>query len=291
MNSTLEKLLKQLDLELLAPDVLRGQGAGGVRMRSFGGHVAAQTVMAAGLCTPGAAAHSLHLYFVRPGDPHAPVEFHVERVRDGSAYAARAVRAIQHGELILQAQLSFVSPKRMGLEHQVSAPDVPPPEQCPDWEEVVTSQLSDLSEELRQFMIRERPIELRPVQSFESLQTHPSATQQQFWIRAPAALPDDPLLHQALATYMSDHTLLSSVLRPHGLTFLNRGVVGASLDHAVWFHRPFRMDQWLLYTQESPIAFAGRGLAFGHYFDQQGTLVASMAQEGVIRRRKGADDA
>jgi acyl-CoA thioesterase-2 len=285
MTQALSNLLTQLDLEQVAADVFLGHGPGGTRRRLFGGHVAAQTVVAAGRCTPDAALHSLHVYFLRPGDPHAPIEFHVERVRDGRSYSARLVRAVQHDAVVLHASLSFVGAGRRGFEHQVSAPDVPRAEACPTWEQWSGPRLAMMTDEQRLQYVRERPIEVRPVLPIDALTPQPGGTRQQFWCRAPAPLPDDPLLHQALATYASDHTLLSATLRPHGRTFMSRGVIAASLDHTMWFHRPFRMDQWILYSQEAPVAFEGRGLAQGHYFDERGTLVASMAQEGVIRQR------
>jgi acyl-CoA thioesterase II len=288
MPEAFSNLMKQLDLEPTASDVFRGQGPGGARRRMFGGHVAAQAVVAAGRCTPQRVLHSLHLYFLRPGDPHAPVELRVERLRDGRSHATRLVRAIQHDELILHASVSFVAAEGAEgnrLVHQISAPVVPPPEACMTWEDWARGRLAELSEEHRQVFLRERPIEIRPVQSIDDLTPQTGGTSQQFWCRAPTLIGDDALLHQAVATYASDHTLLSASLRPHGLTFMTRGVMAASLDHAFWFHRPFRMDQWLLYSQEAPAAFGGRGLSTGHYFDQQGTLVASMAQEGVIRVR------
>ena len=285
MTQALSNLLTQLDLEQVRTDVFLGHGPGGTRRRLFGGHVAAQAVVAAGRCTPDAAVHSLHVYFLRPGDPHAPIEFHVERVRDGRSYSARLVRAMQHDAVVLHASLSFVGAGRAGFEHQVSAPQVLPAESCPTWEQWSAPRLALMTDEQRLQYVRERPIEVRPVQPIDALTPAPGGTRQQFWCRAPAPLPDDPLLHQALATYTSDHTLLSATLRPHGRTFMSRGVIAASLDHSMWFHRPFRMDQWVLYSQESPVAFEGRGLAHGHYFDERGTLVASMAQEGVIRQR------
>ncbi|MET0384662.1 MAG: acyl-CoA thioesterase II [Polyangiales bacterium] len=285
MTQALSNLLTQLDLQTLATDTFLGPGPGGTRRRVFGGHVAAQALSAAGRCSEGLAAHSLHLYFLRPGDPTAAVEFRVERLRDGRSYATRLVRAIQHDQVILHASLSFVSPEHDGFEHQITPPDVPPPAACPTWEAWAAPRIAQMSPETRAQYVRERPIEVRPISPVDPTSPAPAGTRQQFWMRAPSALGDDPLLHQTLATYISDHTLLSAVLRPHGRTFMSRGMLVASLDHAMWFHRPFRVDQWLLYSQETPTAFAGRGLALGHYFDERGTLVASMAQEGVLRQR------
>lgn len=287
MNQTLVDLLRWLDLEPIATDTFRGAGPGGTRRRLFGGHVAAQALVAAGRCAPGAHAHSLHVYFLRLGDPHTPIEYRVERLRDGRAFSARLVRAVQHGEEILVATASFVTPEHAGLEHQASAPAVPPPAACMSWDEWAGPRLAQMSEAQRLQFLRERPIEVRFVNPTDAKCPLPGEAAQQVWLRAPAEpgqLSDEPLLHQALAAYASDHTLLSAVLRPHGKTFMSRGVLAASVDHTIWFHRPFRMDQWLLYAQTAPVAFAGRGLALGHFFDEAGQLLASMAQEGVVRQ-------
>jgi len=289
MQSDLKNLLSWLDLEPVSQDVWRGQTPGGTRRRLFGGHVAAQALMAAGrsLALQGRAAHSLHVYFLRLGDPHAPIEYRVECLRDGRSYSARIVRALQHGDEILHASASFAESEHAGFEHQVSAPAVPPPAACPSWDDWAGPRLAQLPEAARLQFVRERPIEIRPVAPLDARDPQAGDPQQQFWLRAPAEpgeLSDDLLLHQTIATYASDHTLLSSVLRPHGQTFMSRGMLAASLDHSIWFHRPFRMDQWLLYAQQSPAAFGGRGLALGHFYDPQGTLVASMAQQGVVRQ-------
>jgi acyl-CoA thioesterase-2 len=285
MDTELSNLLTMLELESIAPDVYRGPAPGGSRRRIFGGHAAAQAVMAAGRSTPGSPVNSLHLYFLRPGDPQTPIEYRVERLRDGRSFATRLVRASQRDHVILHASLSFARPEHAGFEHQIEMPDVPPPAACPSWDDWVGPRLAQMPDEMRAQFVRERPIELRPVRPLDASDPEPAGMRQQFWCRAPGALADDPLLHQVLATYTSDHTLLSSIMRPHGRNFMTRGVMAASVDHTIWFHRPFRMDQWILYAQETPAAFAGRGLAFGHYFDARGTLLASMAQEGVIRQR------
>ena len=287
MQAELTNLLSWIDLERVGDDVWRGQTPGGTRRRLFGGHVAAQALMAAGRTVHGRPAHSLHVYFLRLGDPHTPIEYRVERLRDGRSYSARMVRAVQHGHEILHASASFAEPEQPGLEHQVSAPVVPPPAACPSWDDWAGPRLSQLPAQVRAQFVRERPIEIRPVAPLDARTPQPADPEQQFWLRAPAEpgeLGDDLLLHQTLATYASDHTLLSSVMRPHGKTFMSRGILAASVDHAIWFHRPFRMDQWLLYAQKSPVAFGGRGLALGHFYDEQGNLLASMAQEGVVRQ-------
>jgi acyl-CoA thioesterase-2 len=285
MTEAVANLLKILDLEHVQVDTYRGSGSGGTRRRIFGGHVAAQAVVAAGRSTKGVPLHSMHLYFLRPGDPNAEIEYSVERLRDGRSFATRLVRATQHDRVIFHASASFCTPEHAGFEHQISAPAVPPPAACKSWDDWVGPRLAEMPDEARLQFQRERPVELRPVHPVDARDPQPDGTQQQFWCRVLGELGEDPLLHQAVATYTSDHALLSSVLRPHGRTFMSRGVMAASLDHTIWFHRPFRADQWLLYAQTAPVAHGGRGLAFGHYFDQAGTLVASMAQEGVLRQR------
>lgn len=287
MSEALANLLKWLDLSQVGIDRFQGEGPGGTRRRLFGGHVAAQALVAAGRCVPDAGAHSLHVYFLRLGDPHTPIEYRVERLRDGRSYRARLVRAVQHGQEILVATASFATPDQTGPAHQVDAPIVPPAAACMSWEDWAAPRLAEMPQATRLQYERPRPIEIRPVNPVDARTPEPGEFAQQFWLRAPAQpqeLGDDPLLHQGIATYASDHTLLSAVLRPHGVTFMSRGVLAASVDHTIWFHRPFRMDQWLLYSQTAPVAFGGRGLALGHFFDEQGALVASMAQEGVVRR-------
>jgi acyl-CoA thioesterase II len=274
-----------LDLESIGPDCFRGASPGGTRRRLFGGHVAAQALAAASRTVIDAPAHSLHAYFLRPGDPHEPIEYRVQRLRDGRSFATRVVQAVQHDRIILHASLSFHTPEPVALEHQRSAPVVPPPAACMTWDEWVAPRLAEMPEDARLQMTRERPIELRPIDPVDTRAPKPAGLSQRFWCRALGELPDDAQLHQCMAAYASDHTLLSCVMRPHGRTFMSRGVMAATVDHAIWFHRPFRMDQWLLYDQETPVAFGGRGLAFGHFFDEQGVLVASMAQEGVVRQR------
>jgi acyl-CoA thioesterase-2 len=284
MNEALSNLVSMLDLEAVGSDAFLGRNPGGSRQRVFGGHVAAQALMAAGRTVPGLPAHSLHAYFLRPGDPKLPIEYAVERLRDGTSFSTRAVVARQKGEAILHAAASFQHPEQ-SFEHQKSAPVVPPPAACVSWEVWMAPRIARLSEQGKKELLSDRAIDILPIDPVDMAAPEPSGMQQNFWIRADENLPVDPLLHQCLATYASDHTLLGAAMRPHGRTFLSSGIMAASLDHTIWFHRPFRMDQWLLYTQESPVAFGARGLAFGHFFDQQGVLVASMAQEGLIRQR------
>jgi acyl-CoA thioesterase-2 len=284
MSDQLANLLSLLDLEATGVDTFRGHGHGGSRPRMFGGHVAGQSLMAAGRTVTDMTAHSLHAYFLRPGDPNLPIDFHVDRPRDGRSFATRSVVASQNGEAILQASMSF-HVAETGFEHQRSAPPTPPPAACMTWEAWAAPRLAQLSEARRNMLARDRPIEIRPIDPVDSANPAPAGLEQRFWVRAGQGLPDDALLHQCVATYTSDHTLLSCILRPHSRTFMSNGVMAASLDHTIWFHRPFKMDQWLLYSQTTPVAHAARGLALGHFFDEQGVLVASMAQEGLVRQR------
>ena len=284
MTEALANLLLMMDLEATGPDTFRGLGPGGSRRRMFGGHVAGQALMAAGRTLSGLPAHSLHAYFLRPGDPNQSSDFRVERVRDGKSFATRLVTASQQGEPILTASVSFHAAER-GFEHQKAMPQVKPPEACISWDDWMGPRLAQLSPEARAQMVRERPIELRPIDPIAMRDPVPSGRFQHFWCRASGQVPDDALLQQAVATYASDHALLSAVMRPHGRTFLSQGIMAASLDHSIWFHRPFKIDAWLLYAHETPAAFGARGLSFGHFFDQQGVLVASTAQEGLVRER------
>jgi acyl-CoA thioesterase II len=281
-HDALKKLLALLDLEEIDPNLYRGLTSQEPRPRVFGGHVAGQALVAAGRTAPGMAVHSLHAYFLRPGEPALPIVYTVTRIRDGKSFVTRLVVASQRGEAIfnLSAQFHVAEP---GFEHQAEMPNVPPPEQCTSWDEWMKPISDRLPSELLQRLLRERPIEIRPVDPIDMLAPVPGGFRQSFWMRASDAMPDDPLLHQCVATYASDHTLLGAAMRPHGKTFLSRDLMAASLEHAMWFHRPFRMDEWILYSQQSPASFGGRGLAFGCFFTQAGTLVASVAQEGLIR--------
>jgi acyl-CoA thioesterase-2 len=282
--SALETLLTQLDLEQLDADLYRGENPKSRRPRMFGGHVASQALIAAERTVGSMPAHSLHAYFLRAGQPGVPVLYRVERTRDGRSFRTRSVIAEQEGEAILQLSASFQHPET-GIEHTEPPRDVPPPEACVSWEDWFGKLATRLPEEVLADRLRERPIELRFVDPVDILKPAPGGLHQQVWIRAAGPLPDEGRIHRAVATYASDHTLLSAVMRPHGFTFMSRGVMAASLDHALWFHRPFRVDEWLLFDQSSPAAFGGRGLALGRFYTQRGELVASMAQEGLVRTR------
>jgi acyl-CoA thioesterase II len=223
--------------------------------------------------------HSMHGYFLRAGDSDEPITFAVERLRDGRSFSARRVHAIQFGKPILSMIASFQQ-DAPGVDHQDRMPEVPAPEDLPTTQEL----LGHIDHPIAQYWARERPIDLRHVQSPVYWKADPEpAARQAVWMRVPGAMPDDPLLHRAVLGYSSDYTLLESVLRRHGLAWATPGLKAASLDHAMWWHRPLRADEWLLYVQSSPSASGARGLGIGRIFSRDGRLVASVAQEGMLR--------
>ena len=281
MTKALDRLLELLDLEQVEVNIFRGRSPDERRQRVFGGQVAGQALVAAGRTVPGdRPVHSLHAYFIRPGDPAVPLVYLVDRVRDGRSFTTRRVSAIQHGKTIFTLSASFHRPEP-GLEHADPMPDVPPPEMV----ERTSDRLARLLGEVPPHMV-DNPIDLRSVgplsveaERDRSLRT----TKNLVWLRVDGELPDDPLLHVCLMTYASDMTLLDSVLLGHGLSWVDGRTSGASLDHAMWFHRPFRADRWLLYAQDSPVAHGARGLAHGEVFTAEGELVVSVMQEGLVR--------
>ena len=277
-ESPLEVLLGCLDLEALDADLFLGDpGPGSGRL--FGGMVAAQSVIAAGR-TVGAERplHSLHAYFLRPGRHDLPIRFVVDRIRDGRSFTTRRVVAHQAGEAIFNLAASFALPER-GIEHQDPMPAAPPPDSLPDWEDVRAQMLRDPS-----LGRAHGPVEVRMC---DPLTPDPSPARQRNWMRVRGELPDDPLLHTAMLVYATDRTLLSTAARPHGIPWRER--LGASLDHAVWIHEAVRLDGWLLYTSESPVARSARGMIFGAIHRPDGLRVASVAQEGLVRRRRDRD--
>ena len=287
MSKALDQVLDLLDLEQIEVDIFRGRSPEGERrQRVFGGQVAGQALVAAGRTVPeDRPVHSLHAYFIRPGDPTVPLIYLVERVRDGRSFTTRRVTTIQHGKTIFTLSASFHRDEP-GVEHADPMPDVPPPD--------AIATTAERMEKLFGPSVREwydgNPIDIRHIGplSFEA-ERDPSlrTTRSMVWLRVDGDLPDDPLLHVCLMTYASDMTLLDSVLLAHGLSWADGRTTGASLDHAMWFHGPFRADQWLLYSQESPVASGARGLARGQVFTQDGQLVVSVVQEGLIRARAG----
>ncbi|MGJ5755676.1 acyl-CoA thioesterase-2 [Streptomyces puniciscabiei] len=285
MSQALQDLLDLLDLEQIEENIFRGQSRSAVVPRVFGGQVAAQALVAAGRTVPAdRPAHSLHAYFLRPGDPGAPIVYTVDRIRDGRSFTTRRVVAVQHGKPIFHLSASFQTYEE-GLEHQAPMPASPDPATLPTSQERLRGYGHLAPEVVEKFLEAREAIDLRyvdepPYGQFGA----PREPHSQVWFRTNGKLDDDPLLHVVLATYVSDMTLLDSVLLAHGRGGWAVGdVVGASLDHAMWFHRPFRADEWLLYDQESPSAHGGRGLGQARIYTQDGRLAITVIQEGVVR--------
>jgi acyl-CoA thioesterase-2 len=277
VGDALDQLVSLLDLEEIELNIYRGYSPDVSRLRVFGGQVAAQALMAAGRTVAKGRVHSLHSYFLRPGDPRIPIVYEVDRIRDGKSFTTRRVVAIQRGEAIFNMSASF-HVDEPGLEHGEPMPEVPDPETLP----TLAERLKPYSDQLAQFLSRPHPIDQRFVGELPWVKK-PREPRQQLWIRADGSLPDDPLLHACVVTYASDMSLFDSILLPHGIRWDDPSFMGASLDHCMWFHRPFRADEWLLYVQWSPAAHGARGLALGQLFSRDGRLVVSLAQEGLVR--------
>ncbi|NUW35177.1 acyl-CoA thioesterase II [Nonomuraea sp. SMC257] len=289
MNEALKELLDLLDLEQIELDIFRGRSPEERIQRVFGGQVAAQALVAAGrTAPPDRAVHSLHAYFIRPGDPSVPIVYNVERVRDGRSFTTRRVVAIQHGKAIFTMSASFHIFED-GLEHQASVmPEVPDPATLPTFQDRMYALVGDRPE-YRDWLSRPRPVDARyatPLTWEAHRNPELRSAKTNVWFRYDADLPDDPLLHVVLAAYASDFTLVDTVLLAHGIAWGASDIQGASLDHAMWFHRPFRADDWLLYAQQSPWAGGARGLARGEMFTASGDLVVSVVQEAMIRVTK-----
>ncbi|WP_328538656.1 acyl-CoA thioesterase [Streptomyces sp. NBC_00344] len=290
MNPALESLLDLLDLEQIEQDIFRGLSRSAVVPRVFGGQVAAQALVAAGRTVPAErSTNSLHSYFLRPGDPGAPIVYTVDRIRDGRSFTTRRVVAVQHGQPIFHLTASFQTYEE-GLEHQAAMPQAPDPETLPTAAEMLPRHADRFLDP----SVVDRLLEARAAVDLRYVDAPPFATvgtprepRSQVWFRTSGKLDgaiDQPLLHVCLATYVSDMTLLDSVLLAHGRGGWATGdVVGASLDHAMWFHRPFRADEWLLYDQESPSASGGRGLGQARIYTRDGQLAVTVIQEGVVR--------
>jgi acyl-CoA thioesterase II len=229
--------------------------------------------------------HSLHAYFLLGGDPKVPIIYEVDRIRDGKSFTTRNVKAIQHGRAIFSMSVSFHL-SEPGLAHQVKMPDVPKPDALPSEAEIKERILPLMPEPVRRYYERERPIELRPVEYSRYLGEKSEDGRFNVWIRATGQLPDEPAIHQCVLAYASDMMLLDAALIPHGRSVFSEDIMAASLDHALWFHRPFRADEWLLYAQDSPSLADSRGFSRGLIFASDGTLVASVAQEGLLRQRR-----
>ena len=281
MTSSLNDLVDLLDLEPIEVNIFRGKSPDENRQRVFGGQVAGQALVAAARTVDETdrQVHSLHAYFLRPGDPGKPILYQVDRLRDGRSFTTRRVIAIQHGKVIFNLQASFhtVEP---GPDHQIKGPSgVPDPETLPDFKE----RMAPYKDIIGEWYDRPRPIDLRYVDSDPFAREGNPSLGQRVWMRADGRLPDDPVLHTCIATYASDFTLLDTTLLPHGLSWNSKGVQMASLDHAMWFHRPFRADEWMLYDQYSISTSNARGLAGGSIYTASGELAVTVIQEGLIR--------
>jgi acyl-CoA thioesterase II len=283
MGDALDELLALLELEALEVNLFRGLSPHEDRQRVFGGQVAAQALVAAGRTVgEDRPVHSLHAYFLRPGDPNIPIVYEVDRIRDGKSFTTRRVVAIQHGRAIFNLAASFQIVEN-GPDHQMPMPDVPGPDELPTWQQRVEPYLERLGPDLAQWLVRERPIDSRPVDDPRWLDPTPREPQQDVWIRSNGDLPEVPLIHECVVAYASDLTLLDTAMFPHAISYREQQYMIASLDHAMWFHRPFRADDWLLYHQTSPVASRARGLAQGSIFCRDGTLAITVIQEGLIR--------
>jgi acyl-CoA thioesterase II len=280
VQDAVDDLIRLLDLEAIEVNIFRGRSPDVKRQRVFGGQVAGQALVAAGRTVEDRySVHSLHAYFLRPGDPSIPILYEVDRIRDGRSFVTRRVVAIQHGRAIFNLAASFHVAEQ-GLDHQAAMPtDLPDPDSLPDFKE----RWKDLAEMLGDDYERDRPIDTRHCDWEPKDRKNPLPPYQRVWLRADGRLPDDPVLHVCILTYASDMTLLDTSLLPHGSGAVDGGIMMASLDHAMWFHRPFRADEWLLYVQDTPSASGARGLARGSIFTRGGDLAVSVVQEGLIR--------
>ncbi len=279
MKDDLDVLVDLLDLEQVEVNIFRGTQPDEERQRVFGGQVAAQALVAAGRTVESGTVHSLHSYFLRPGDPSIPILYEVDRIRDGRSFTTRRVVAIQHGRAIYNMQTSF-HVEEEGFEHGFAMPAAPPPEDLPSFRELVAD-----PGELNEYESRNHPIDMRFIGGLPWRTRTPESREpyKKLWIKADGTLGDDPLLHASVAAYASDMSLFDTILAPHAIDWDDVTFMGASLDHCMWFHRPFRIDEWMLFDTDSPVAHGARGLARGFLFDRAGQLCVSMVQEGLTR--------
>jgi acyl-CoA thioesterase-2 len=285
MDSTLQDLVKQLDLEQLEVNLFRGQSSDLGGKSVFGGQVIGQALVAAGRTVEDRPPHSLHAYFLLPGDMAAPIVYEVDRIRDGKSFSARRVQAIQHGNPILSMIASFQRPES-GLEHQLPMPEVPKPEELRSAAEMRPGWLDEagITDPVKRAVLsRSLAIDFKPVVPNNPFKPKAGEPRQSIWFKTVDRIPDEPTLHRCLLAYTSDFNLIGTALKPHGQTWFNPKMVVASLDHALWFHRDFRADEWLLYVMDSPSTQGSRGLARGLIYERSGKLVASVAQEGLMR--------
>jgi acyl-CoA thioesterase-2 len=286
MSKGLIDLFAILDLEAIDVDLFRGNSLETGRQRVFGGQVIGQAMAAACRTVEGRLPHSLHCYFIRPGDPQVPIIYQVERLRDGKSYSTRRVTAIQRGNAIFSSMVSFHIDEQGAFDHEDKMPNVPPPEELAAEELLRQPKFAEMPEIIRRYHGSDRLIELRPVEIGRFVDQKIDDGRINIWIKIVAKLPDDPALHLCALAYASDFPLLDAAMARYGRTLFDDRVMWASLDHAMWFHRPFRADDWLLYAQDSPSAQGGRGFTRGLIFKPDGSLVASAVQEGSVRDRR-----
>jgi acyl-CoA thioesterase-2 len=283
MSKVLDELVALLELEQLEVNLFRGLSPDEDRQRVFGGQVAGQALIAAGRTLErDRHVHSLHAYFLRPGDPKIPIIYDVDRIRDGHSFTTRRVVAIQHGKAIFNLAASFQIRER-GPEHQYTMPTVPDPDDVPTFLERVTPVKDRFTPEVWSWLERERPVETRSCEPPRWIDAEADRSEQHVWFKANGELPDDPLLHACIVVYASDLTLLDTAVSQHQIDYTDDSFQVASLDHAMWFHRPLRADEWLLYHQKSPSASGARGLAEGFIYTRDGRLCATVIQEGLMR--------
>lgn len=286
MTQAMQELLDILDLEQLEHNLYRGRSHKVGWQRVFGGQVIGQALVAAQRTVDDSrAVHSLHCYFMRPGDPQVPIIYQVDRLRDGGSFTTRRVTAIQHGHAIFSLESSFQVVED-GLEHQMPMPlDVPDPENLPTQVQLLEQTGHPVPDAVRKFWSRERPLDIRPVNTEHYTSTDKLPPRQNVWLRTVGPVPDNSRLQAAILAYLSDMTLLETTTFAHGKVGFDPQIQMASLDHAMWFHRPHKLDDWLLYTQDSPTTIGARGFARGFLYARDGTLIASTAQEGLVRLR------
>jgi acyl-CoA thioesterase-2 len=285
LNASLVELLKLLDLETLGEDEFRGHSPPNAPQAVYGGQAVAQALIAAQRTVPpDRPVHSLHGYFILAGDPKTPIDYKVERVRDGKSFTTRRCAARQKGRTIFSLEASFQVVEE-GFDHAIEPPEVPDPESLPTSSALADRLKSFLPQAVLARLQRPSALDMRVVDPVAAFGAKPASVRQYFWFRIDGPLPEDDALQRALVSYLSDMTLLNTALAVHGRTIFDRSLQVASLDHALWFHRPCRADEWLLYAQQSPTASGGRALTYGHLFTRDGRLVASTAQEGLIRQR------
>lgn len=286
MAFSADDLVALLDLEPLEHNIYRGRNRDIGTKRIYGGQVLAQALVAAQRTVDAdRPIHSMHGYFILPGDLSSPVVYFVDRLRDGGSFTTRRVTAIQHGNAIFNLSASFHRHEE-GLEHQLDMPAVPPPEEFRDELDIVREHADELPPGLRKVATQDRPLDFRPLEGDYALGSGPRQPRRMMWVKTTSPLGDDPMHHRAVLAYASDYGLLVTSMRPHGRSARDPDMMVASLDHSLWFHADFRIDDWLLYVVDSPVSGGGRGFARGTYFTRDGTLVASTAQEGLIRVRR-----